>query len=91
MKRTAAHSATSFNNTKNTQTLHPLQLGRSYLDTGWRIIVPVVIATFFGAILDAALGTKPWLTLVGLVIGFLVAGTLVKHQAPEVEAAAKKQ
>ena len=90
MKKTAAHSATSLNNTKNTQTLHPLQLGRSYLDTGWRIIVPVVIATFFGAVLDTVVGLKPWFTLVGLVIGFMVAGLLVKHQAPEVDAASKK-
>lgn len=90
MKKTAAHSATSLNNTKNTQTLNPLQLGRSYLDTGWRIVVPVIVATFFGAVLDASVGSKPWLTLVGLVIGFMVAGLLVKQQAPEVNPAAKK-
>lgn len=90
MKKTAAYSATSLNNTKNTQTLNPLLLGRSYLDTGWRIVVPVVIATFFGAVLDEAIGTKPWLTLVGLVIGFMVAGLLVKQQAPEVNTVAKK-
>lgn len=89
MKKTAAHSATSLNTT-NTQTLNPLQLGRTYFGTGWRIVVPVVVATFFGTILDAAIGTKPWLTLVGLVLGFMVAGALVKHQGGNVATASKK-
>ena len=90
MKKTAAHSATSLNNTNNTQTLSLQQLGRTYFSTGWRIIVPVVVATFFGTILDAAIGTKPWLTLIGLVLGFMVAGMLVKHQGGDVATASKK-
>ena len=91
MKKTAAHSATSLHNPQNTQTLNLLQLGRTYFGTGWRILVPVAAATFTGAIADARVGTKPWLTLVGLVVGFMVAGLLVKRQAPVVDTATKKQ
>jgi F0F1-type ATP synthase assembly protein I len=90
MKKTAAYSATSLNNSKNTQTFNPLPLVRSFADTGWRIVVPVVVATFVGAVLDTQVGTKPWLTLVGLVVGFMIAGLLVKHQAPAVDVVAKK-
>jgi F0F1-type ATP synthase assembly protein I len=90
MKKIAAHSATSINNTKNTQTLNPALVGRTYSGTFWRIIIPVTIATFIGALLDAQLSSKPWMTLVGLVTGFMVATVLVKRQSGT-EPAAKKQ
>jgi F0F1-type ATP synthase assembly protein I len=90
MKKTAAHSATSINKTNNSQTITTMQLGQNYLATGFRIIVPVVLMVFVGAIGDSILRTKPWMTLIGLLIGFMLASMLVKRQNPDSEAAAKK-
>ena len=67
-----------------------MQLGQNYLATGFRIIVPVVLMVFVGAIGDSILRTKPWMTLIGLLIGFMLASMLVKRQGPDSEATAKK-
>jgi F0F1-type ATP synthase assembly protein I len=91
MKKTAAHSATSINKTNTTQTISTLELGRSYFSTGWRIVTPVVLLVFIGAIGDTQLGSKPWLTLVGLVVGFMIASLLVKQQGSSTEASSKKR
>jgi F0F1-type ATP synthase assembly protein I len=90
MKKTAAHSATSINKTNNSQILSTKQLGQNYLATGSRIIIPVVLMAFVGVIGDSILHTKPWMTLIGLVIGFMLASILVKRQGPDTEAVAKK-
>ena len=90
MKKTAAHSATSINKTNNSQTLSTAQLGQSYLSTGFRIIAPVILMVFVGAIGDSILRTKPWMTLIGLVIGFMLASILVKRQGPDAETVVKK-
>lgn len=90
MKKTAAHSATSINKTNNSQTIATAQLGQSYLSTGFRIVVPVILMVFVGAIGDSILRTKPWMTLIGLVIGFMLASIFVKRQGPDAEAAPKK-
>lgn len=90
MKKTAAHSATSLNTINHTQTLNPIQIGRAYFPTGWRIIVPVVALTAVGAVGDASVNSKPWLTLLGLVLGFMVASMLVKRQGGNSEASATK-
>lgn len=91
MNKTAAHSATSINKTNSTQTVNTLQFGRTYLGTGWRIILPVVISVAFGAFGDTRFGSKPWLTLIGLVVGFMVAGLLVKRQVPDGGVVTKKR
>jgi F0F1-type ATP synthase assembly protein I len=53
-------------------------LGLDLLDTTWRITVPVIIFAGLGIFADIQLETKPWLTLLGVVIGFTVAGLLIK-------------
>jgi len=55
------------------------------LDVAWRIAVPVVVLAIAGIYFDNTLGSKPWLTLLGVVIGFGVAGTLVKQQLQKVD------
>lgn len=90
MNKTAAHSATSINKTNNSQTISPAQLGQTYVSTGLRIIIPVLLMVFVGVVGDSILRTKPWMTLVGLVIGFMLAGILVKRQSPSSDIAEKK-
>jgi F0F1-type ATP synthase assembly protein I len=57
-----------------------LSVGRELLDTTWRMTVPVVIFASLGIFLDITVGSKPWLTLLGSVIGFYFAIQLVKQQ-----------
>lgn len=57
-----------------------LHVGRELLDTTWRMTVPVVIFAGIGIFLDLKLGTEPWLTLLGALIGFGFAIDLVKRQ-----------
>lgn len=62
------------------KTLSPGAIGLQFLDTTWRIAVPVVLMTFIGIFADLRLGSKPWLTLLAVVIGFGFAGLLLKRQ-----------
>jgi len=56
------------------------KLAADFLDTSWRIAVPVVIFALLGIFVDIKLETKPWLTLLGTVVGFVFAGLLIKKQ-----------
>ncbi|HSX29013.1 MAG TPA: AtpZ/AtpI family protein [Candidatus Saccharimonadales bacterium] len=58
----------------------------TFLDTTWRIAVPVVLFTLLGIAADRTFGTKPWLTLPSVVIGFVFAVLLVKRQLDAVAA-----
>ena len=51
-----------------------------FADTTWRIATPVILFAAFGLFLDRQLNSGPWLTLTGMVIGFVAAGALVKKQ-----------
>lgn len=59
----------------------------TFLDTTWRIATPVLLFTIPGLIADRKLGTKPWLTLLGVVVGFVFAVLLVKRQLAAVQKA----
>ena len=49
-------------------------------DTTWRMFVPSVGLTLLGVWADSAFGTKPWLMISGIVLGFFGAFLLVKKQ-----------
>lgn len=51
------------------------------LDTAWRIVLPVTSMSILGVVADSILDSGPWLGLLGLMIGFVFASVLVKHQA----------
>ena len=53
-------------------------------DTTWRMFVPTIGLTVAGVYADKALGTKPWLTTIGIVLGVIIAGLLVKRLLQEV-------
>lgn len=66
-------------------------LGLDFLDTTWRIAVPVLLFAIIGIFADKKLETAPWLTLLGVVIGFVGAGLLVKKQLSAALAAEDKK
>jgi F0F1-type ATP synthase assembly protein I len=62
-------------------------LALTFLDTTWRIATPVILFTVLGIIADRKLGSKPWITLLCVVIGFAFAILLVKRQLAAVQKA----
>src|ERR1700754_2711043 len=60
-----------------------LRVGRELADTTWRISVPVLLFAGAGIVADRSWGSKPWLTLLGTLIGFGCAALLVKRQLDE--------
>jgi F0F1-type ATP synthase assembly protein I len=64
-------------------------LALTFLDTTWRIATPVILFTVLGIIADRKLGSKPWITLLCVVIGFVFAVLLVKRQLAAVQKAEK--
>jgi hypothetical protein len=57
-----------------------LRVGRELMDTTWRMTVPVLLFAGAGLLGDRQLGSKPWLTLLGTLVGFYFAALLVKRQ-----------
>lgn len=78
MKKAADHPTTS--NAHGDADFGIATIALDFLDTTWRIAVPVVLFAGIGIFVDIKAHTKPWLTLLGLVIGFVFAGLLLKKQ-----------
>jgi F0F1-type ATP synthase assembly protein I len=74
----AADSTTKESSDPNSLSLGAIAL--DLLDTAWRIAVPVLLFAVAGLLCDKHFGTKPWLTLLGMAVGFAGAGLLVKSQ-----------
>lgn len=53
-------------------------------DTTWRIFTPVVVCVGFGLWADLSYGTKPWLTITGMIVGFAFAAVLIRMQIKKV-------
>ncbi|HEY0965255.1 MAG TPA: AtpZ/AtpI family protein [Candidatus Saccharimonadales bacterium] len=49
-------------------------------DTTWRMFAPTLIGIVGGYALDNMLHTKPWLFILGTILGLIGAGLLVKQQ-----------
>jgi len=65
----------------------PVSMGTIALDllnTAWRIAVPVLIFSVAGIFADKHWNTAPWITLLGLIVGFVFAGLLIKQQISSV-------
>ena len=52
----------------------------TFVDTTWRIAIPVLLCVGGGIWADLKFGTKPWVTLTGLVVGFGIAALLIRQQ-----------
>jgi F0F1-type ATP synthase assembly protein I len=63
-----------------TTTQAVLLLGTSALDTTWRVLVPGIVGTVLGLILDHAWHTTPFVMIVGLVLGIALSVVLVIKQ-----------
>lgn len=63
----------------------------TFLDTTWRIATPVILFTALGIAADLRFGTKPWLTLLSVVIGFVFAVLLVKRQLEAIQKEERKK
>ena len=53
-------------------------------DTTWRMFVPAVGFSLLGVWADKQFGTKPWLLVLGIVIGVTIAGLLVVRQLKKI-------
>lgn len=89
MKKAAAHPTTS--NADGDADFGIGTIALDFLDTTWRITVPVVVFAGIGIFVDIQAHTKPWMTLLGLVIGFVFAGLLVKKQLATVITSTKEE
>lgn len=78
MKKAAAHPTTKPPRDNDTFAIGVLLV--DLMDTTWRIAVPVVLCAVLGIFADKRFGTKPWLTLLLTVIGFVGAALLIKRQ-----------
>lgn len=83
MKKAAATTTTKTTSGNDALTLGRLTL--DFLDTAWRIAVPVVLLAAAGIFADIALGSAPSLTLLGMVLGFVLAALLLKKQIAAVK------
>lgn len=50
------------------------------MDTTWRMFVPILGLLVLGIWTDKSLGTTPWLTVVFLILGIILAVILVRDQ-----------
>ena len=83
MKKAAAHTTTK--ETSGSSHFSLGTLASDFLDTTWRIAVPVVFFAGVGIFIDIKLESKPWCTLLGTALGFAAAGYLLKAQLNAVE------
>jgi hypothetical protein len=54
-------------------------------DTTWRLFIPIVGSTIAGLMIDKLLGTKPWLMIIAMILGFATAVLLVRAQLKKVK------
>jgi F0F1-type ATP synthase assembly protein I len=59
-------------------------------DTTWRMFTPVILCTGLGLWGDIKLHTKPWLTFIGVAIGFALAIWLIRAQLQKIAALEEK-
>ncbi len=55
-------------------------LASTIVDTTWRMFVPTIGLTIIGVVIDTHYGTKPWATILGIVLGAGLAALLVRRQ-----------
>lgn len=54
-------------------------------DTTWRLFIPIVGLTIGGLLVDKQLGTKPWLMILAIIMGTVIACLLVRTQLKKVK------
>lgn len=59
---------------------HQLFVVGTFLDTTWRMFIPVVGLAILGIWIDRTYGPKPLWTIIGIIMGTVIAGLLVRAQ-----------
>ncbi len=54
-------------------------------DTTWRMFVPIIGLMVLGLLADQWLHTKPWIMIIGIVAGVILAALLIKRQLKRVK------
>lgn len=49
-------------------------------DTTWRMFIPIIGLTVGGVWVDRTYGTKPFVTIIGIIVGTAIAAYLVRLQ-----------
>ncbi len=49
-------------------------------DTTWRMFVPTIGLMLIGLWVDSQLNTKFWITVIGILVGSIIAGLLIRNQ-----------
>jgi F0F1-type ATP synthase assembly protein I len=57
-----------------------LALTLSMADTTWRMFIPPALLVGGGLWVDLKYGTKPWMTILGAVVGLALSVVLVRRQ-----------
>lgn len=83
MNKAADHTTTKSVSGKSHLSFSTVAL--DLLDTAWRIAIPVALFAVAGIFIDRKIGSAPWVTLVGMIAGFVAAGYLLKQQLQAVE------
>lgn len=53
-------------------------------DTTWRMFIPTIGLTVLGLLADKQFHTTPWIMVVGIILGTLIAALLVRRQIKKV-------
>ena len=69
---------------------HQLLIVGTFLDTTWRMFVPILATTLLGYVVDKQLDSLPVYVLVGLGVGVLVSALLVWQQYKAVKRSSSK-
>ncbi|MGF7228475.1 MAG: AtpZ/AtpI family protein [Candidatus Saccharibacteria bacterium] len=83
MKKAADHPTTKSDPVPVIFTLGAI--GRLFLSTLWRVAIPVLAFVIAGIAADNHFHTKPWLTLLGLVLSAWPVVQLIKHEIAEMK------
>lgn len=78
MKQKAAAPTTRYLSASSTFTFGRLAV--DFLDTLWRIALPLVLLAGVGIVADIGLSSAPWLTLAGMVAGVACSGFLIRKR-----------
>ena len=68
-----------------------LLMAKTVAGTTWRMFVPTIGFTLVGLAADYCYGTKPWLMVAGIALGFAVSFSLVWLQVAQIRSQESKK
>lgn len=80
MNKAAAKQTTTKRGETPTPSVDGKFIALQFLDTGWRVTIPIVLFSYIGIQMDKRIRTSPLYTLIGLFLSLLLATWLVYRQ-----------